>query len=129
MSKKIGLAPKTGNQKKKEEREKQLAERSEYIGSMADKVMTAIEEVFLNEEKKPVGFDMLDVVSLASVFVFARQIRMSCKDTKTMKSVMRSTMWALNNHIEAFAEPLINEDKPWVDMLPKEEEGGEDDKV
>lgn len=123
----IPLAPietKKSKEEKEAERQKKLDEKATYLGPLADKVVNAIESVFNKVTPPPTGNDMLDVVSLAAVFVFARQIGMNCKGRKTMKSVMKSTIWALTNRIDAFGNPLINSDEAWDDIV--QEEGGSD---
>lgn len=113
------------NKKAKEvERQKALDEKAEYLGPLADKVVSAIEEVFNKANPLPKGNDMLDVVSLAAVFVFARQIGMNCKGRKAMKSVMKSTAWVLKNQIDVYAQPFIKWEEAWDDLL--EEKGGSD---
>lgn len=113
------------NKKAKEvKRQKALDEKAEYLGPLADKLVSAIEDIFGKANPLPTGNDMMDVVSLATVFVFARQIGMNCKGRKAMKSVMKSTAWVLKNKIENYAKPFINGDEPWDDLL--EEKGGSD---
>lgn len=109
--------------KKEIERKKQREEKSRYLGTITDKMLDAIEEVFDNAEPTPTGGDLIELMSLTSVFVFARQIKTGCKDKKTMKSVMKSAMWALEKLIEEYAEPFIKEEESWDEMLT--EEGGE----
>ena len=115
------------NEKNKKEikqakRQAELDNKAVYLGNMANKVVDAIEDIFNNAEPLPKGNDMIDVMSLATVFVFARQIGMSCKGRKAMKSVMKSTAWVLKNQIESYSEPLIKTDEAWDDLL----EGGEE---
>lgn len=124
MSKKVKLTPKMGKSKKEEDRKKQREEKCQYLGTNTDKMLEAIEEIFNKAVPTPTGADMIDMVSLAAVFVFARQIKMGCKGKKTMQSVMKSTMWALEKQIDAYAEPFIKEEEPWDEMA--NEEGGDD---
>lgn len=124
MSKKVALHPNVGKEKRKEERKKQQDAKSEYLGTIADKVLGAIEEIFEETTPPPTGNDMIDVLSLVPVFVFARQIRMSCKGKKAMRSVMTSSMWALKNQIDAYAAPFIVKDEPWDEIAGQE--GGSD---
>lgn len=131
MRKKVALIPNVGKEysskprrEAEEERKKQQDAKSEYLGTLADKVFGDIEEIFGKTTPPPTGNDMIDVLALVPVFVFARQIRMACKDKKTMKSVMKSTMWALTNQIVEYAAPFLNDEKPWDDIAA--EEGGED---
>lgn len=109
------------------ERKKQQDEKSWYLGAMADKVFDAIEKVFEETTPTPTGNDMIDVLALAPVFVFARQIRMACKSKKSMQSVMKSSMWALTNQIVTYAAPFMEDEKPWDDITG--EEGGEDGRI
>lgn len=122
MSKKIVLNAELN--KREAERSKQREEKAEYLGNIADKVLDAIEKVFAETTPSPTSNDMIDVISLTSVFLFARQIGICCKSKKTMKSIMKSAMWALTNQIEDYAEPFINKEEPWSDLL--NEEGGDD---
>lgn len=108
--------------KKAEERKKQEDAKCEYLGTIADKVLDAIESVFDETTPPPTGDDMIDVLSLVPLVVFARQIKIGCKDKKTMQSVMKSTMWALTNQINRYAEPFINGEEAWDDIAG--EEGG-----
>lgn len=126
MSKKVVLNADTREKlrKKSAERKKQQDEKCEYLGNVADKVFEAIEKIFEETTPPPKGNDMIDVLALAPVFVFARQIRMSCKSKKTMQSVMKSSMWALTNQIVAYAAPFMENEKPWDDIVG--EEGGDD---
>lgn len=110
--------------KKEEERKKQLDEKADYLGNVADKVLDAIEKIFAESTPPPTGNDMIDVLSLISVFVFARQIKMACKNQKTMQSVMKSSVWALKNQIETYAEPFMTMTEPWDEL--NSEEGGND---
>ena len=120
MSKKLVL--KANLKDKEAERKKQQIIKSEYLGDIADKVLDAIENIFDETTPPPTGDDMIDVLALVPVFVFARQIRMSCKSKKTMQSVMKSSMWALVNQISAYAAPLIGKEEPWDEIAG--EEGG-----
>ena len=124
MSKKVTLIPKVGKEKRETERKKQQDAKSVYLGTIADKVLDKIEEVFNETTPPPTGNDMIDVLSLVPVFIFARQIRMACKGKKTMQSVMKSSMWAMKNQIDVYAAPFINDEKSWDDITA--EEGGED---
>lgn len=107
---------------KQAQRQAELDKKAVYLGNMAKKVVDAIEDIFNNSKPLPKGNDMLKVISLAAVYVFARQIGMSCKGRKAMKSVMKSTAWVLKNQIESYSAPLINTDEAWDDLL----EGGEE---
>lgn len=120
----VPVVTKKSKEEKEAERQKMLDEKSKYLGPLADKVVDAIESVFDKVTPPPTGNDMLDVVSLAAVFVFARQIGMNCKGRKAMKSVMKSTIWALTNRIDSFSNPLINSEEAWDDIVV--EEGGSD---
>lgn len=129
MSKKklIPLAPITTKKRKEEieaERQRRNKERSMYLGNMSNKALDAIEDVFESTTPPPTGGDLIDVMSLTSVFLFARQIGMSCKGKKAMQSVLKSTIWALKNSLDMYAEPLINNEDEWDDMMEKE--GGDD---
>lgn len=104
------------------ERKKQQDEKCEYLGDIADKVLNAVESVFDETTPPPTGNDMIDVLALVPVFVFARQIRMACKSKKTMQSVMKSTIWALICQTETYANPLINGPAAWDEIAG--EEGG-----
>lgn len=123
----IPLVPIKGEKKSKAEREaerkKQRDAKSEYLGNVADKVLDAIENIFDETTPPPTGDDMIDVLALVPVFVFARQIRMSCKSKKTMQSVMKSAMWALVDQISTYAAPLIGKEEPWDEIAG--EEGGD----
>ena len=123
MSKKVLITHNTSKVIIEEKRNKQREEKCEYLGINCDKMLDAIEEIFNKAVPTPTGADMIDMVSLAAVFVFARQIRMGCKGKKAMQSVMKSAMWALEKQIEAYAEPFIKEEEPWDEMA--NEEGGE----
>ena len=109
---------------REEERKKQQDAKCEYLGNVADKVFDAIEKIFEETTPPPTGGDMIDILALVPVFVFARQIRMACKGKKAMKSVMKSSMWALTNQINTYAAPFMEEDKPWDDITGLE--GGKD---
>lgn len=127
MSKKklIPLVPITTKKSKEEieaERQRRHKERSMYLGNMSNKALDAIEKVFDNTTPPPTGGDLIDVMSLTSVFLFARQIGMSCKGKKAMKSVMKSTIWALKNSLDMYAEPLINNEDEWDDLMEEREE-------
>ena len=124
MSKKITMKPNMGKEKREAERKKRQDAKSEYLGNVADKVFEAIEKIFEETTPLPTGNDMIDVLALAPVFIFARQIRMTCKSKKTMQSVMKSSMWALTNQIIAYAAPFMENEKLWDDITG--EEGGED---
>ena len=114
---------------KEEEIKKKHAERSIYIGDLTDKVVDAIEDVFGSTDPKPTGNDMIDTVAFSSVLLFARQIHAYCKSKTTMRSVMRSTIWALTSQINALADPLIKYEEEWSRLLESEEgEGGENGK-
>ena len=107
---------------KQAQRQAELDKKAVYLGNMANKVVDAIENVFNNSKPLPKGNDMLDVISLAAVFVFARQIGMNCKGKKAMKSVMKSTAWVLKSQIETYSAPLIDTDEAWDDLLEGREE-------
>ena len=110
----------------KEERKKIEAERAEYIGNITDNMLKAIENVFEKTEPKPTGIAMIDSIALSSVLFFARQIHLSCNSKATMKSVMKSTIWALTSQINALADPLIKIEEEWSKLLEGEEEEGGD---
>lgn len=116
MSKIIKVTPNASKVIIEDNRNKQREEKCQYLGTITDKMLDAIEEIFNKAVPTPTGVDMIDMVSLTSVFVFARQIRIGCKGKKTMQSVMKSTMWALEKQIEAYAEPFIKEEEPWDEM-------------
>lgn len=126
MSKKVVLNADTREKlrKKSAERKKQQDAKCEYLGNVADKVFDAIEKIFEEATPVPTGGDMIEILSLVPVFVFARQIRMACKGKKAMQSVMRSSMWALTNQMNEYAAPFLNDEKPWDDIAAVE--GGED---
>lgn len=104
----------------KKEEEGKDDKKAVYIVNMADKVMNAIEEIFDKADKMPTGLDMIDITALASVFVFARQLKMHCKSNTTRQAVMKSTMWSLVNQIDAFANTLLNNPEQWDEMFDKE---------
>ena len=122
------MVPVKGDKKSKAERaaerKKEQIERAAYLGTLSDKVLGEIEKVFEETTPTPTGNDMIDVLAFTSIFMFARQIRMSCNSKKTMKSVMKSTIWALTNQIVSAASPLLNDDEAWDDITG--EEGGND---
>ena len=118
----VVMNEKNKKQVKQAQRKAELDKKAVYLGNMANKVVDAIEDIFNNSKPLPKGDDMLDVISLAAVFVFARQIGMSCKGRKAMKSVMKSTAWVLKNQIEAYSAPLIDTDEAWGDLLEGREE-------
>lgn len=123
----IPLAPVVTKKSKAEleaERQRKREEKAVYLGNLANKVLDAIEEVFDKTTPTPTGNDMIDVMTLTSVFLFSRQIGMSCKSKTTMQSVLKSTIWALKNSLDAYAEPLIKHEEEWDKML--KEEGGSD---
>lgn len=105
-------------------------EYSEYIANMSEKVLDAIEDIFEKSEPQPTGCGMIDTMAFVSVLVFARQINMQCDSKKSMQSLMRSTMVSLRCQIDALAEPLIKNEKPWDNLFGEaSEKGGENDKV
>lgn len=106
----------------KKDIKKQHAEKSIYIGDLAGKVVYAIEDVFGSTDPEPTGNDMIDTFAFAYVFFFARQINASCKSKATMKSIMKSTVWALIGQINAFANPLIENEGEWEKLLEGEED-------
>lgn len=118
----VVMNEKNKKEDKQAQRQAELNKKAIYLGNMANKVVDAIEDIFNNSNPLPKGNDMIDVMSLATVFVFARQIGMSCKGRKAMKSVMKSTAWVLKNQIESYSEPLINTDEAWDDLLEGREE-------
>lgn len=123
----IPLAPietKKSKEEKEAERKRIREEKAVYLGNLANKMLDAIEEIFDKTTPTPTGGDMIDVMTLTSVFLFSRQIGMSCKSITTMQSVLNSTIWALKNSLDAYAEPLINHEDEWDNML--KEEGGSD---
>lgn len=122
MSKKVTL--KAGLSEKATNREKEQDEKVQYLGNVTDKVLDAVEDIFGETTPPPTGNDMIDVLALTSVSTFARQIYMSCRSKETMKSVMKSTMWALTNQIIAYAAPFMEQEEPWDDIAG--EEGGKD---
>lgn len=109
---------------KKNEIESQQGDLSEYVGNISEKLVDAAEDVFGSTEPKPTGNDMIDAISLASVFLFSNQIRLSCKSPKTMQSVLKGTIWALKARIDTFAAPLLEDEKAWEEYFGKREEGG-----
>ena len=112
---------------KKDEVIKQESEISAYIASLSEKLVDAIEDVLGATNPMPTGNDMIDALSLASVFVFSNQIRLSCNSKKTMQSVLKSTVWALQGRIDTFAAPLLEDEKAWEEYFGKREEGGENE--
>lgn len=106
---------------RKKEVEKKQAERSEYIGTMADKVLFAAEEIFEKAERKPTGNDMIDIMALASVFALSRQIKMHCKSVTTAQSVMKSVMWSLVHQVNTFAAPMLEKAEVWNEMFDDSE--------
>lgn len=118
----VAMNDKNKKEVKQAKRQAELDKKAVYLGNMANKVVDAIENVFNNSKPLPKGNDMLDVISLAAVFVFARQIGMNCKGKKAMKSVMKSTAWVLKSQIETYSAPLIDTDEAWDDLLEGREE-------
>lgn len=121
----IPLAPVKDNKNKAEreaERQRKREEKALYLGNMANEVLDAIEGVFDKKTPPPTGGDMIDVMTLTSIFLFSRQIGMSCKSKTTMQSVLKSTVWALKNSLDAYAEPLIKHEEEWDDLLEGREE-------
>lgn len=116
------VALKADLSEKAAEIKKQQDEKSIYLGTIADKVLNAVESAFDETTPPPTGDDMIDVLSLVPVFVFARQIKVGCKGKKAMQSVMKSAMWALTNQINTYAKPFINGEDVWDDIAA--EEGG-----
>lgn len=110
------------------ERQRRNEEKSMYLGTLSNKVLDAIEEIFDKTTPPPTGGDLIDVISLTSVFLFSRQIGMSCKSKKTMQSVLKSTIWALKNSLDMYAEPLIKKEDEWDDLLNGKEESDGSDK-
>lgn len=119
------LTPNVGKEKREAERKKQREAKSVYLGTIANKVLDAIEKIFDESTPKPNGNDMLDVMALVPVFLLSRQIGMQCKSRKTMQLVMQSAIWALNNNINMYAKPLIERGEAWDELL--NEEGGDSD--
>lgn len=122
MSKKVTLIPKVDKEKAEEERKKQREAKIEYLGNVAEKVFDAIEKIFDETKPVPTGGDMISVLALVPVFVFARQIRMACKSKKAMQSVMKSTILALIRQMETYANPLMNGPSAWDEIAG--EKGG-----
>lgn len=121
----IPLAPIKDNMNKAEREAERLRKREEkavYLGNMANEVLDAIEGVFNKTTPTPTGSDMIDVMTLTSIFLFSRQIGMSCKSKTTMQSVLKSTVWALKNSLDVYAEPLIKHEEEWDDLLEGREE-------
>lgn len=113
--------------KKAIERNKEREEKCQYLGTNTDKMLEAIEEIFNKAVPTPTGGDMIDMVSMLAVFVFARQIKLGCKGKKSMQSVMKSAIWALVKQIEAYAEPFLKEEESWDELVC--EEGGENGRI
>lgn len=124
MSKKIGLAPKTNKEKKEAERQKKNHEKSVYIGTITNKVVDAINEIFSNTEPLPNVQDITDVLALAPVFIFSKQVAQFDESLKLRQSMMKACMWSLKNAVDTFAKPLITTEEAWADII--EAEGGED---
>ena len=124
----IGIIEKSSEMKekktisKKMEIERQQGDISEYVGNISEKLVDAAEDVFGSTEPKPTGNDMIDAISLASVFLFSNQIRLSCNSKKTMQSVLKSTVWALKARIDTFAAPLLEDENAWEEYFGKREE-------
>ena len=112
---------------KKNETKSQQGDISEYIGNIAEKLIDAAEDVFGSTDPKPTGNDIIDAISLASVFILSNQIRLSCNSKKTMQSVLKSAVWALKARIDTFAAPLLEDEKAWEEYFGKREEGGENE--
>lgn len=118
----IPLVPIKTKKSKEAERQKREKEKAIYLGNMSNKMLDAIEDVFDKGTPPPTGGDMIDIISLTSVFLFSRQIGMSCKNKKTMQSVLKSTIWALKNSLDMYAAPLVDKEDEWDDLLNGKEE-------
>ena len=123
MSKKIGLAPKTTGEKLKAIRKKREHEKAVYIGTLTNKVVDAVNEIFCNHEPLPNVQDITDVLALEPVFILSQQIAKFVESPKVRQTLMKSAIWALQNAIESFAKPLITTEIAWTDLMS--EEGGE----
>lgn len=95
-------------------------ERVEYVTNIADNVLTAVENVFGETVPSPTGSDMIEAIAFASVFVFAKQISMSCKSKKTMQSVMKSVIRSLQDSLNILAEPLMEGSAAWDEFMEEE---------
>lgn len=122
---KLGVDHITPVTEKETKRKKKQVDDSVYIVTISDKLLDAIEKVLDETKPTPVGSDMIDAVSLASVFLFARQISLICNSKKTMQSVLKSTIWALTNQINTFADPFIQKEEIWDVQFG--DEGGNDE--
>lgn len=127
MSKKIGLAPKTNKEKKEAERQKKQHEKAVYIGTLTNKVVDAINEIFANHEPLPNVQDITDVLALTPVFIFSKQVANFNKKTEVRQTMMRGCIWSLKNAVDLYADPLIKTEEAWNDIL--DAEGGESDGV
>lgn len=135
MSKKIGLAPKTNKEKKEAVRQleqkglRQIEqyEKSVYIGTLTNRVVDAINEIFSKTEPLPNVQDITDVLALAPVFILSKQVANFNTKTEVRQAMMRGCVWSLKNAVDTFADPLIRTEEAWADIIGAE--GGEDDKV
>lgn len=101
-----------------------------YIVNVSDKVLNAIEDIFMKSEPQPTGCDMIDTMAFVSILVFARQIKLQYSSKKTMQSVMKSMMLSLKCQIDLLAKPFIDKEEQWdIVFDDANEEGGENDKV
>lgn len=125
MTKKIGLAPKTNKEKKEAERQKKQYEKSVYIGTLSNKVVDAINEIFSNTEPTPNVQDITDVLALAPVFIFSKQVANFDTRINVRQVMMKSCMWSLKSAVDTFARPLITTEEAWTNII--EAEGGESD--
>lgn len=127
MSKKIGLAPKTNKEKREAARQKEQHEKAVYIGTVTNKVVDAINEIFSNTEPLPNVQDITDVLALAPVFIFSKQVANFNKKTEVRQAMMKGCIWSLKNDVDTFAKPLITTEEAWADII--EAEGGENNGV
>lgn len=123
MSKKIGLAPKTNKEKKEAVRQIEQYEKSRYIGYLTNKVVDAINEIFSNTDPLPNVQDITDVLALAPVFIFSKQVANFNTKTEVRQAMMRGCVWSLKNAVDTFADPLIRTEEAWTDII--DAEGGE----
>lgn len=125
MIKKLGLAPKTNKEKKEAARQKKQHEKAVYIGTLTNKVVDAINEIFSNYEPLPNVQDITDVLALAPVFIFSKQVANFNTKLEIRQAMMKGCIWSLKNAVDTFAKPLITTEEAWDDIT--EAEGGEND--
>lgn len=123
MSKKIGLAPKTNKEKREAARQKEQHEKAVYIGNLTNRVVEAMNEIFSNTEPLPNVQDITDVLALAPVFIFSKQVAQFDTRMKRRQMWMKACIWSLKSAIDTYADPLTKTEAAWNDII--EAEGGE----